>query len=597
VGINMGLQVPPEITLNDSPFFMYESGGETSRNESLADDNTTLLLMKEENLRSLRNILNSFGTISGLICNFEKTVILPIGKSVSRRMDYAGFAVCDSVKLLGMQINNNLDNTDEIFITLGEKILNLILFWNRFRLTLSGRIAILKTLLLPQINYLGCILTPSRYVIDGLQKMLDDFALDNIPCAVARRYLPPGKGGLGLIHIGTFLMAQKCAWVNRAHKNTIDNWRLKLRLLSPDSDITAIRLCDVDQIKNPIIYNIIEAYTVFTNCYTKIGNNYSVVPIFCNPFFVRSKHDNNLLDKSFFGSLFFEAYKNRIRTLTYSDCFILDRYRNLEEFANIGLPLSQTLWLRLRAALLTAKVKCINNRMDVNNIPTPKTISGFLNTVKRGSKKFRDVIDKSVYNDINVTSSSTLKSFCEINSITIPDSCISEHFLSNWNFSFLDNNLREFIYKCRNNILKTNDRLSHVIDNIDQTCYMCRSLTNVSQHRETFNHLFRSWAIVSTLILNISKKFKITFPNNNFCFDQAYWFGNVCGNLDKSVLLFFDLFRYHLWCCKTNKTFPRDDIMADRICGSLLTIFQVKPSIKNAFRNSIILCNVLQATG
>ncbi len=435
-------------------------------------------------------------------------------------------------------------------------------------------------------------------MIDGLQKMLDDFALDNIPCAVARRYLPPEKGGLGLIHIGTFLMAQKCAWVNRAHKNTIDNWRLKLKLLSPDSDITAIRLCDVDQVNNPIIYNIVEAYNVFTNCYTKIGNNYSVVPIFCNPFFVLSKHDNNLLDKSFFGSLFFETHKNRIRTLTYSDCFLLDRYRNLEEFAEIGLPLSQSLWLRLRAALLTAKGKWINNRNDGGNtIIVPKPISEFLNTVKRGSKKFREIIDKSVYNDINVTNSSTLKSFCEINSIVVPDSCVSEHFLSSWNFSFLDNNIREFIYKCRNNILKTNDRLSHIIDNVEQTCFLCRSITNVSQHRETFNHLFRSCPIVSTLILNISKKFKITFPNHNFCFDQAYWLGNGCGNLDKSVLLFCDLFRYHLWCCKTHKIFPRDDIMADRICGSLVTIFQVKPTIKNAFRNNLILCNVLQATG
>ncbi len=102
---------------------------------------------------------------------------------------------------------------------------------------------------------------------------------------------------------------------------------------------------------------------------------------------------------------------------------------------------------------------------------------------------------------------------------------------------------------------------------------------------------------MSNLILNISRKFKITFPNNNFCFNQAYWLGDVCGNLDKNVLLFFDLFRYHLWCFKVHKIFPRDDIIADRICGSLVTIFQIKPTIKNAFRNNLILCNVLQVTG
>jgi hypothetical protein len=44
---------------------MYESRGETHRNESLADDNTTLMELTENNLRSLRNILDKFGALSG----------------------------------------------------------------------------------------------------------------------------------------------------------------------------------------------------------------------------------------------------------------------------------------------------------------------------------------------------------------------------------------------------------------------------------------------------------------------------------------------------------------------------------------------------
>jgi hypothetical protein len=101
---------------------MFESGGETTRNESLADDNTTLLLMTEFNLQHLRNILNNFGKIRGLICNFDKTVVMPIGTPNVAVNSYAGFLMCDTVKLLGMPINNALNNTDDIFISLGEKI-------------------------------------------------------------------------------------------------------------------------------------------------------------------------------------------------------------------------------------------------------------------------------------------------------------------------------------------------------------------------------------------------------------------------------------------------------------------------------------------
>jgi hypothetical protein len=182
---------------------------------------------------------------------------------------------------LGTTITNDLDNTDDIFIELGEKILNIILFWMRFRLSISGRIAIVKTLLIPQINYLGCILTPSRTVLDGIQSMLDEFALNNIPCAKSRRYLPPDKGGLGLIHVGTFLMAQKCSWIKRAYANTIDNWRLNLKMLSPGFNISDIRIFDLSKLENPILYNIVEAFEVFRGCYNRIGNNYVKSKIFC----------------------------------------------------------------------------------------------------------------------------------------------------------------------------------------------------------------------------------------------------------------------------------------------------------------------------
>ncbi len=265
-GIALNNSIPPQIPYCNDPHFVCESGGETFKNESLADDNTTILLFNEENLINLRTILNDFGLISGLKCNFDKTMILPIGKNLSSTPETAGFAVCDKIKLLGVEINSKLDNIDDLFLTIGEKILNLILFWSRFRLSLCGRIAIVKTLLIPQINYLGCFLTPSRAVLDGLQEMLNDFSLHGLKVSKDRLYLPPEKGGLGLIHLGTFLMAQKCSWIKRAHSSVIDNWRVTMRKLAPKDDVSLIRLCDVDRYRNPILFDIIEGYETFVNC-------------------------------------------------------------------------------------------------------------------------------------------------------------------------------------------------------------------------------------------------------------------------------------------------------------------------------------------
>ncbi len=132
---------------------MCELGGQTSKNESLADDNTTILLLAEENLANLRKVLNDFGDISGLRCNFDKTMVLPVGKRITDASHIAGFSVCKNIKLLGVDITSSLDNVDDIFLNIGEKILNLILFWSRFRLTLCGRISLIKKLLVPQKNY------------------------------------------------------------------------------------------------------------------------------------------------------------------------------------------------------------------------------------------------------------------------------------------------------------------------------------------------------------------------------------------------------------------------------------------------------------
>jgi hypothetical protein len=179
-------------------------------------------------------------------------------------------------------------------------------------------------------------------------------------------------------------MTQKCSWVKRAHDYTIDNWRLTLKTLSPNYDISLVRLFDVDKNRNPILFNIVEGYQTFVNCYSRIGNNFSKIPIFRNPIFVRSKADNNLLDQAFFGKKFYEQNSDRIRRLTLDDCFTGNSYKTVQEFADMNLPLTQALWMRLRAALLLAKNN-FNECMPAIENPVPaKSISNFLVSVKRG---------------------------------------------------------------------------------------------------------------------------------------------------------------------------------------------------------------------
>jgi hypothetical protein len=66
----------------------------------------------------------------------------------------------------------------------------------------------MKTLLIPQINYLGSFLQPNMLILTSMQRKIDNFVLKNLNVSAERRYLPPELGGLGIFHLETFLSAQ-----------------------------------------------------------------------------------------------------------------------------------------------------------------------------------------------------------------------------------------------------------------------------------------------------------------------------------------------------------------------------------------------------
>ena len=142
----------------------------------MVDDNTTLALLTTENLGELQRILDDFGNISSLRCNYDKTCILKVGQQPAANINTHGFIFSDVITLLGMEVKRELSNQDEIFEKIHEKILGITRFWDLFKLSLPGRISIVKTLMLPQLNYLGSILSPSPNLLSSIQDTIDNFA-------------------------------------------------------------------------------------------------------------------------------------------------------------------------------------------------------------------------------------------------------------------------------------------------------------------------------------------------------------------------------------------------------------------------------------
>ena len=175
-------------------YFLHESCRETDKNEGLADDNSSLVLLDLASLRAMKTALQNFGTISGLVCNYDKSVIMPINDTTPemlREITDLGFAISNNFKLLGLDINNNLDNVTEIYQSIIGKIGNLIRFWERFKLTLPGRITIMKTCLISQLNFIGCFLPMPEEAITNVQRLIDGFVKKK-PTGCGGQAVPPG---------------------------------------------------------------------------------------------------------------------------------------------------------------------------------------------------------------------------------------------------------------------------------------------------------------------------------------------------------------------------------------------------------------------
>jgi hypothetical protein len=269
------------------------------------------------------------------------------------------------------------------FDSLTNKINNTNVFWDRFHLTLPGRIAVLKTLLIPQLNYLGCFLTPEEDLLDTLQDIMDSFVLKGQSIFKDRRYLPLELGGTGLFKLTDVLIAQKCSWVKRAYTNQNDNWRLGLIGAAPDGNLVNLRACDIPAQTSIVLHEIAWAFEYFSGCYSLLNNNYKKNCIFQNVAICRSATDSRLLDIDFFGKTFYNNNRSLIRSLVFDDCFIDGAFKSPNAFREIGLALPLSLWMRLQSALLYSKKI---NRYDIDLNSDGKYLADFLNKIRRGSK-------------------------------------------------------------------------------------------------------------------------------------------------------------------------------------------------------------------
>ena len=175
------------------------------------------------------------------------------------------------------------------------KMNNIRNFFAFFKLTIPGKIHITKSFLLPQITYVGSILTVSDEQISTIEDLIYNFINQDANIARSKIFSSHEEGGLGIPRIKVFLQSLDCLLFKKSLFVT-DTWSTQLRNFATKNDkFYYSKNCNPDQ--NPILHRIISNYQDFALNFWMEHDNVHDMRVF-NNCFVTDRQGQKITNKN-----------------------------------------------------------------------------------------------------------------------------------------------------------------------------------------------------------------------------------------------------------------------------------------------------------
>ena len=199
-----------------------EINGNEFKLSQYADDTTLILDGSKESCLESLDLIETFGNVSGLRLNTKKTEALWIGSK--KDCDVKLLPEKDfkwpkkKVKALGVWLSTD----PNIIISLNykekiEKIRSILGCWNFRRLTLLGKITVLKSLVTSQLVYIFSSLQTNHEAIKEINTMFYKFLWNDKGDKIKRKVMINDypEGGLRMIDIASFNKSLKATWIQK----------------------------------------------------------------------------------------------------------------------------------------------------------------------------------------------------------------------------------------------------------------------------------------------------------------------------------------------------------------------------------------------
>ena len=207
-------------------------GQEEIKISQFADDTTIFMDGSESSLQQILNIFEVFGSLSGLKINMSKTKMVWIGK---KKYSMEKLPCASSLNwstnlftLLGIDFDVNLQtipahNYSKALIKVNE----VISAWKKRTLTPLGKITVIKSLILSQLNHLFmAIPLPNNNFHVDLNKKLYKILWDGKPEKIKRTTMCQNKidGGHKMPDLEKLIKSLKCTWIWRLIASPASPW-------------------------------------------------------------------------------------------------------------------------------------------------------------------------------------------------------------------------------------------------------------------------------------------------------------------------------------------------------------------------------------
>ncbi len=204
-----------------------ENGKRNIKLSQYADD-TCIFVKDLQNLKLSLDVVKEFSDVCGMQLNLSKTEGLCFGAidNVFPQDNTIKWPK-DPIRYLGIYIGNSDVECEKLNWTLKIEIMQkMIDCWRTRKLTLQGKILIIKTLLLPKMIFSASMLPIPEGIIKRINSILYNYIwgkTDRIQREVLINEFE--KGGLCMIDVESHFMALKAAWIPRIYKESNELWK------------------------------------------------------------------------------------------------------------------------------------------------------------------------------------------------------------------------------------------------------------------------------------------------------------------------------------------------------------------------------------